>query len=79
MNKPVLAKSKATTIFLVFSLGYFISNLLRTIAATIAPELISEFNSFKLAMLFVFIISPFSYLFLFGNLKILSKIVFNFE
>jgi hypothetical protein len=46
MNKPVLAKSKATTIFLVFSLGYFISNLLRTIAATIAPELISEFKFF---------------------------------
>ncbi len=46
MNKPVLAKSKATTIFLVFSLGHFISNLLRTIAATIAPELISEFKFF---------------------------------
>ena len=44
MNKLVLAKSKAITIFLVFALGYFISNLLRAITATIAPELVSEFN-----------------------------------
>ena len=44
MNKPVLAKSKAITIFLVFALGYFISNLLRAITATIAPEIVSEFN-----------------------------------
>ena len=44
MNKPVLAKSKAITIFIVFALGYFISNLLRAITATIAPELVSEFN-----------------------------------
>ena len=44
MIKPVLAKSKAITIFLVFALGYFISNLLRAITATIAPELVSEFN-----------------------------------
>ena len=44
MKKPVLAKSKAITIFIVFALGYFISNLLRAITATIAPELISEFN-----------------------------------
>ena len=44
MNKPVLAKSKAITIFLVFALGYFISNLLRAITATISPELVSEFN-----------------------------------
>jgi len=44
MNKPVLAKSKAIIIFLVFALGYFISNLLRAITATISPELISEFN-----------------------------------
>ena len=44
MKKPVLVKSKAITIFLVFALGYFISNLLRAITATIAPELISEFN-----------------------------------
>ena len=44
MDKPVLAKSKAITIFLVFALGYFISNLLRAITATIAPELVSEFN-----------------------------------
>ncbi len=44
MKKPVLAKSKAIIIFIVFALGYFISNLLRAITATIAPELISEFN-----------------------------------
>ena len=44
MNKPVLAKSKAITIFLVFALGYFISTLLRAITATISPELIFEFN-----------------------------------
>ena len=44
MINPVLAKSKAITIFLVFALGYFISNLLRAITATIAPELVSEFN-----------------------------------
>ena len=44
MNKPVLAKSKAIIIFIVFALGYFISTLLRAITATISPELVSEFN-----------------------------------
>jgi MFS family permease len=44
MNKPVLARSKAITIFIVFALGYFISTLLRAITATISPELVSEFN-----------------------------------
>ena len=44
MNKPVLAKSEAIIIFLVFAFGYFISNLLRAITATISPELVSEFN-----------------------------------
>ena len=44
MKKPVLVKSKAITIFLVFALGYFISTLLRAITATISPELVSEFN-----------------------------------
>ena len=44
MNKPVLAKFKAITIFLVFALGYFISTLLRAITATISPELVKEFN-----------------------------------
>ena len=34
MNKPVLAQSKAITIFIVFALGYFISTLLRAITAT---------------------------------------------
>ena len=44
MSKPVLTKSKAIVIFLVFALGYFISTLLRAINATISPELVSEFN-----------------------------------
>ena len=44
MNKPVLAKSKAIIIFLVFALGYFISTLLRAITATISPELINDFD-----------------------------------
>ena len=44
MNKPELAKSKAILIFIVFALGYLISNLLRAITATISPELVSEFN-----------------------------------
>ena len=44
MNKPVLAQSKAITIFIVFALGYFISTLLRAITATISPELVLEFN-----------------------------------
>jgi MFS family permease len=44
MNKPVLAQSKAITIFIVFALGYFISTLLRAITATISPELVSEFK-----------------------------------
>jgi MFS family permease len=44
MNKIILPKQKAITIFLVFALGYYISNLLRAITATISPNLISEFN-----------------------------------
>ena len=44
MNKVILPKQKAITIFLVFALGYYISNLLRAITATISPELISEFD-----------------------------------
>ena len=44
MNKPIIKKSKAISIFLVFALGYFISTLLRAITATISPELINEFN-----------------------------------
>jgi MFS family permease len=44
MNKIVLPKRKAVTIFLVFAFGYYISNLLRAITATISPELVSEFN-----------------------------------
>ena len=44
MNKIVLPKKKAVTIFLVFAFGYYISNLLRAITATISPELVSEFN-----------------------------------
>ena len=44
MNKPMLAQSKAVSIFLIFALGYFISTLLRAINATISPELVSEFD-----------------------------------
>ena len=44
MNKVILPKKKAVTIFLVFALGYYISNLLRAITATISPNLISEFD-----------------------------------
>ena len=67
MNKPVLAKSKAITIFLVFTLGYFISNLLRAITAMSLN--FSEINSFKLAMLFVLITSFISYLFFLMKVK----------
>jgi MFS family permease len=44
MNKIILPKQKAITIFLVFALSYYISNLLRAITATISPNLISEFD-----------------------------------
>ena len=44
MNKPILKQSRAISIFLVFALGYFISTLLRSITATISPELINEFD-----------------------------------
>jgi len=44
MNKVILPKQKAISIFLVFALGYYISNLLRAITATISPNLVSEFN-----------------------------------
>ena len=44
MNKVILPKQKAITVFLVFALGYYISNLLRAITATISPSLVSEFN-----------------------------------
>ena len=44
MDKVILPKQKAITIFLVFALGYYISNLLRAITATISPNLVSEFN-----------------------------------
>ncbi len=44
MDKPILKKSKAVSIFLVFALGYFISTLLRAITATISPELVNEFD-----------------------------------
>ena len=44
MNKVILPKKRAITIFLVFALGYYISNLLRAIIATISPNLISDFN-----------------------------------
>ena len=44
MNKVILPKQKAISIFLVFALSYYISNLLRAITATISPNLVSEFN-----------------------------------
>ncbi|MDC0941126.1 MFS transporter [Candidatus Pelagibacter sp.] len=44
MNKVIMPRQKAITIFLIFALGYYISNLLRAITATISPNLISEFN-----------------------------------
>ena len=44
MDKVILPKKKAIIIFLVFALGYYVSNLLRAITATISPNLISEFN-----------------------------------
>ena len=44
MNKIILPKQKAITIFLVFALSYYISNLLRAITATISPNLISDFD-----------------------------------
>ena len=44
MHKVILPKYKAISIFLVFALGYYISNLLRAITATIFPELTNEFN-----------------------------------
>jgi MFS family permease len=44
MDKVILPKKKAITIFLVFAFGYYISNLLRAITATISPELVSEFS-----------------------------------
>ena len=44
MEKPILKQSRAISIFLVFALGYFISTLLRSITATISPELINEFD-----------------------------------
>ena len=44
MDKPILKKTKAISIFLVFALGYFISTLLRAITATISPELVNEFD-----------------------------------
>ena len=44
MNRVILPKQKAISIFLVFAFGYYISNLLRAITATISPNLISEFN-----------------------------------
>jgi sugar phosphate permease len=44
MNKVIVPTKKAITIFLVFALGYYISNLLRAITETISPNLIFEFN-----------------------------------
>ena len=44
MDKFILQKNKAITVFLVFAFGYFLSCLLRAITATLSPVLTSEFN-----------------------------------
>ena len=60
MNKVILPKKKAVTIFLVFALGYYISNLLRAITATI--DKVEDLGNYKLLTAKV------------GNLIIKSKI-----
>ncbi|MBI04274.1 MAG: MFS transporter [Pelagibacteraceae bacterium] len=44
MKNTILPKHKAITIFLIFAFGYYISNVLRAITATISPKLLLEFN-----------------------------------
>ena len=44
MDKFILQKNQAITVFLVFAFGYFLSCLLRAITATLSPVLTSEFN-----------------------------------
>jgi len=44
MNKYILPKNRAITVFLVFAFGYFLSCLLRAITATLSPVLTLEFN-----------------------------------
>ena len=44
MEKYILPKRQAITVFFVFAFGYFLSCLLRAITATLSPVLTSEFN-----------------------------------
>jgi len=44
MEKNILSKNKAISVFLAFAFGYFLSCLLRAITATLSPILSSEFN-----------------------------------
>ena len=44
MDKFILNRNQAITVFLVFACGYFLSCLLRAITATLSPVLTSEFN-----------------------------------
>ena len=44
MEKYILPKRQAISVFLVFAFGYFLSCLLRAITATLSPILTSEFN-----------------------------------
>ncbi len=44
MDKYILPKNQAITIFIVFAFGYFLSCLLRAITATLSPILTSEFD-----------------------------------
>jgi len=44
MIKKNLPTINVIIIFIIFSLGYFLSTLLRAVPATISPFLISEFN-----------------------------------
>ncbi len=44
MDKFILHRNQAITVFLVFACGYFLSCLLRAITATLSPVLTSEFK-----------------------------------
>jgi len=44
MEKYILSRRQAISVFLVFAFGYFLSCLLRAITATLSPILTSEFN-----------------------------------
>ena len=44
MDKYILPKNQAITVFLVFAIGYLLSCLLRAITATLSPVFTSEFD-----------------------------------